>query len=213
MLNDTLELDPEAPDWATDRPPSELSLVQVAERLEKITGWIEAERVKEREARAAYKAVADRVEARVQEIRGYAESLLAEQRKRMHSFSGLIDRRGPEPLPSSMVEAAPARREPEGGRRTFTEALLAVWTLGDYRSPLTTEQILEGLAAVGYESRAAPRSFRSALNQALAKLCREGKVIKYRLDGSRIPDVDRLSRARRYMAASVAQDLSSADQA
>jgi hypothetical protein len=204
MLNDTLSLDTAAPEWAADRPVGELTLVQVAERLEKITGWIEAERVKEREARAAYKAVADKVEARVREIRGYAETLLAEQRRRMHSFSGLIDRKGPDPLPASMVEPTPSRGGGESGRMTFSDALMAVWTLDDYKSPLTTEQILDGLAAVGYASRAAPRSFRSALNQALAKLCRDGKVIKYRLDGSRIPDVDRLSRARRYMAASVA---------
>lgn len=199
-------------EWADDRPIGDLSLVQIAERLEKVTAWIESERVKEREARAAYKVIAERVEARVQEIRGYAEALLAEQRRRMNSFSGLIDRKGPEPLPASMVEHAPRRPQPNHAARqgeahsklTFTEALLAVWNLDDFKSPLTTEQIQEGLTAVGYESRAAPRSFRSALNQALAKLCREGKILKYRLDGSRIPDVDRLSRARRYMAAAAA---------
>ena len=205
MLNETLISDFEAPEWADDTAVGSLTLVQVAERLEKITAWIEAERVQEREARAAYKVIADRVEARVRDIRGYAEALLAEQRRRMNSFSGLIERRSPEPLPASMVEPSPVPRiAADPGRRTFTDALLTVWTLDDYKSPLTTEQIVEGLAAVGYESRAAPRSFRSALNQALAKLCREGKVLKYRMDGSKIPDVDRLSRARRYMAATVA---------
>lgn len=208
MQIDRPNADPALPEWADERPIPDLSLVQVAERLEKVTAWIEAERVKEREARAAYRAIADKVEARVQQIRGYAEALLAEQRRRMNSFSGLIDRRSPDPLPASMVEHAPARPRPEQPRLTFTEALLTVWTLEDFRSPLTTEQIQEGLAAVGYESRAAPRSFRSALNQALAKLCREGKILKYRLDGSRIPDVDRISRARRYMAAAATDDAS-----
>lgn len=208
MLNDRTISDSAsaAPEWAGDKPVEHLTLVQVAERLEKVTAWIEAERSKEREARAAYKAIADKVETRVQEIRGYAETLWAEQHRRMSSFSGLIDPKGAEPLPASMVEAAPRPARGDHGRLTFTEALLGVWALDGFKSPLTTEQIREGLAAVGYESRAAPRSFRSALNQALAKLCREGKVIKYRLDGSRIPDVDRLSRARRYMAASAAPE-------
>jgi hypothetical protein len=195
---------PDTPEWAGDHPVAGLSLVQIAERLERVTGWIESERVREREARAAYKAVADKVEAHVQGIRAYAETLLAEQNRRISSFSGLIDRKAPEPLAGSMLEHAPSRRPTEPARLTFSDALLSVWTLDDYKSPLTTEQIQDGLAAVGYESRAAPRSFRSALNQALAKLCREGKVLKYRLDGSRIPDVDRLSRARRYMAAAAA---------
>jgi hypothetical protein len=206
MQTDRHIADSETREWDLDTPVGDLSLVQVAERLEKVTAWIETERAKERQARAAYKAVADTIEARVREIRGYAEALLAEQRRRMNSFNGLIERNGAEPLPASMVEPSPRRPAADSSKLTFIDALLAVWSLKAYQSPLTTEQIQEGLAAIGYRSRAAPRSFRSALNQALAKLCREGKILKYRMDGSRIPDVDRLSRARRYMATSAMAD-------
>jgi DNA-binding GntR family transcriptional regulator len=53
---------------------------------------------------------------------------------------------------------------------------------------------------VGYESKAAPRSLRSAVNQALAKLSRDGKVQKYRQDGSVIAKNEPRARARKYRA-------------
>ena len=65
------------------RPPGELSLVEIAERLEKVTNAIEAERVHEREARRVYQEVASRVEGNVGVIRAYARTLVEEQRRRM----------------------------------------------------------------------------------------------------------------------------------
>ncbi len=72
------------------RPPGELSLVEIAERLEKVTHAIEAERTAEREARRVYQEVATRVEASIASIRAHARSLVDEQRRRMASFDGMI---------------------------------------------------------------------------------------------------------------------------
>lgn len=193
-----------APSWAGE-VPSDLSLVQIAERLERVTSWIEAERVREREARAEYRRVADDVESRIASIREFAGALLEEQRKRMSSFSGLIGRGGGA---DSIVEPkgndADVSAADEGDdRRTFADAVLAVWSVREYRRPLTTEQIIEALPKIGYTTRATSRSLKSSLNQALARLCREGKVGKYRLDGTPLSERDGETRARRYMAAAV----------
>jgi hypothetical protein len=54
---------------------------------------------------------------------------------------------------------------------------------------------------VGYKTDAAPASLRSSVNQALAKLCRVGTIVRLRADGSVIPPKDKTSRARKYLAA------------
>src|SRR5262249_5421689 len=76
------------------RPPGELSLVEIAERLERVTAAIEAERNIERDARRAYQDVASRVEAQIATIRSYAKSLVDEQRRRIASFDGMLGANG-----------------------------------------------------------------------------------------------------------------------
>jgi hypothetical protein len=88
-----------------------------------------------------------------------------------------------------------------GGRMSINEAVLKVWTLSTPALPLTTEEIAQGLPAVGYSTRAAPKSIKSTLNQALAKLCRDRKVRRFRTDGTEIDPQDTHSRARKYLPA------------
>lgn len=186
------------PPWGASRPVGEMSQVEIAEQLETVTKWIEAERAREREARAAYKLIADDVDSKVKGIRAYATALVNEQTRRLSSFSGLINSPPDRPPP----EAGPS--DPQS-KRTFSTAILEVWALPEFKRPLTTEQIADGLNRVGYVSSAGPRSFKSALNQTLAKLCRSGKILKYRMDGTRIAPEDVESRARRYMELSAAR--------
>src|ERR1043165_9497731 len=75
------------------RPVAELSLVDIAGKLERITSLIEAERSRERLARKAYQVVADEVDAEIQRIREYARSLVTQQRRRIASFDGMLGRR------------------------------------------------------------------------------------------------------------------------
>lgn len=194
-------------------PASEMTTIEIIQELETVTSRIEAERVREREARAKYKAVAEEVELRVKEIRDRANALLREQQRRLDSFSGLVADKPPQQLEARPRRAGAAvahiangtkrktGRTGKGGRRSIADAILEIWSLERYSEPLTTDEIIEALDVVGYESNASARSLKSSLNQALARLCKDGKIRRYRLDGDQIPESDTVSRARRYMAA------------
>lgn len=190
------------PDQTTksDRLPFEpitdlaaISMVDLASHLESVTVWIEQQRVREREARRAYEAVAAEVQERIGQIRDYAARLVAEHRRRISSFDGMVEQPPLPPLPELKPEAGLLPRP-----RTIEDAILAIWSLDRYDEPLTTEQIARALPEVGYESKAAPRSLRSTVNQALARLCRDGRIHKFRMDGSPLPDDQPDARARRY---------------
>lgn len=202
-ITSTADARPDARLDGDDRPLSELSLVEIAERLDRITGAIEAERSRERESRREYKVIAEETEARIKQIRVLAQSLVQEQRRRMASFDGMFA--GPHKRETSLKELKPRGNEraggaPGGGRLSITDAVMRVWSLDQYNEPLTTDEIAQALPGVGYSTKAAPRSIKSTLNQALAKLCRDRKVRRFRTDGSEIPADDSYSRARKYMA-------------
>lgn len=182
------------------KPVSDLSLVEIAEQLEQVTSWIEAQRVQEREARRQYQEIANRVEHAISQIRAYANQLVEHQRRKMNSFDGLLGNRSEsqsQPLPRAPRAAGSTQP------RNLGEAIVSLWTSGCFHEPLTTEEIADGLPDVGYESNAAPTSLKSSVNQALAKLCRSGTVVRLRADGSKIPPRDTKSRARKYIAASL----------
>lgn len=207
-------------------PVSSLSLVEIAGRLEKITSAIEVERAKERTARKVYKVVVEEVEAEVERIRVYARTLVIEQRRRMSSFDGMLSRqqggatggtggtggtgaadvrelKPSEPRDAEVYNGRFDDDETEGGshgRLNISDAILKIWTLSKYKQPLTTEEITRALVEVGYTTKAVPRSIKSTLNQALAKLCRDRKVRRFRTDGEEIDATDAHSRARKYMA-------------
>ncbi|MCA9287796.1 MAG: hypothetical protein KDA05_04380, partial [Phycisphaerales bacterium] len=168
---------------------------------EGVTAQIESERSREREARAAYKQVAEQVEARITAIREQAAALVREQQRRMSSFDGLLaPRPGLDEGPGDAGRGGASRRHsPLATPANLGEAIIALWTLPEHSGPLSTEEIAEALPGVGYESRAVPRSLRSAVNQALARLSRDGRIEKYRQDGTLIGRDDTRSRARRYM--------------
>ena len=88
-----------------------------------------------------------------------------------------------------------------GGRLSIADAMLKIWTLEQYKRPLTTEEIMQALTDVGYTSKASPRSMKSTLNQVLAKLCRERRIRRFRTDGEEIDASDTHSRARMYLLA------------
>ena len=173
-------------------PARDMNLSQIAGQMEHITSWIEAERVEEREARRVYQEIADRVNARIDKIKSFGQELMREQARRMQSFDGLL---------GTQTEVPPDPSSPSArrGKKNISEAIVAVWTLPDFGEPLTTEEIADALPDVGYESKAAPRSLKSSLNQALAKLCRDGTVARFRMDGSLIEPAETKSRARKYM--------------
>lgn len=181
------------------RDPSELSLVEIAEQLEKVTGWIETQRVHEREARAAYDRVRQETESNIARIRDYAKELVKHQQRKMSSFSGIL---GQPEAPKSFAgsRASPSPRT-GGTPKNLAEAILAIWSLDRYSEALTTEDIAAALKDVGYQTDAAEASIRSSVNQALAKLCGTGRVVRLRADGSPIPPRDKSSRARKYIAA------------
>ncbi len=182
----------------SDEALDALSLVQIAERLERVTTQIEAERSREREARQKYREVADAVETRIMSIKAEAGSLVREQQSRLAAFDGMLDRRSPGEEDARQGFAAGRRRHPLDTPANIGEAILRLWTLPEHDGPLTTDEIAESLPSVGYDSKAAPRSLRSAVNQALAKLCRDGKVDKYRQDGTVIGRHEHNARARKY---------------
>lgn len=185
--------------FGDERQPSDLSLVEVAEQLEKVTGWIETQRVREREARAIYDRVRQETEANISRIRDYAKELVKHQQRKMSSFTGLLGQpEATSPAPSRTMHA-PAR--PGSTPKNLAEAILAIWSLDRYTDPLSTEDIAAALKDVGYNTDAAEASIRSSVNQALAKLCGTGRVVRLRADGSPIPPRDKSSRARKYVAA------------
>jgi hypothetical protein len=179
-----------------------MSMVELAQQLERVTAWIEAQRVREREARAVYQVVANEVEANVKQIKEYAERLMQAQQRKMSSFNGLLG--VPE---QSMKESHPQvevtlrRNRNTAAPKNIGDAIIAVWGMDRYAEPLTTEEIADALPEVGYQSDAAATSLRSSINQALAKLCRVGRVVRFRSDGSQIDIGDHTSRARKYLAA------------
>lgn len=193
--------------WSAEKPVRDMTLVEIAEQLERVTSWMEGERVKERNARGVYDAVRQEVDATIQEIRAHAGTLVQEQRRRMQSFDGMLGNRSDN---TSVSEVKPqgARRQAagRGGKKNITDAIIEIWDHEKYRAPLTTDEIADALGDVGYKTHAAPRSLKSAVNQTLAKLCKQGKIVKYRLDGSRISERDARARARRYMSARTAPD-------
>ncbi|MDX2146952.1 MAG: hypothetical protein SFZ23_05470 [Planctomycetota bacterium] len=191
-----------------ETPVDQMSLVEIAEQLEKVTSWIEAQRVREREARNAYQAIATEVEEQVTQIRAYAQRLVDSQRRRLTSFDGLLGRRIEEEPPVSSRASSNGHSSRSNGTvatavmpKNIAEAILAIWTNGHLTEALTTDEIAETLPKIGYKSSAARASLKSSVNQALAKLCRTGHVVRFRSDGTRIPIKDNKSRARKYMAA------------
>lgn len=185
------------------RPVSELSMVEVAEQLDQVAAWIETERQREAEARAVYDAVARDVDGRVRAIRSFAERLLEQHKKKLNAFDGMFSKSAAAPR-APLGRSASFPKIPQPGSnapKNLAEAIVSIWTLDRYSEPMTTEEIAEALADVGYESDAASTSLRSSINQALAKLCKVGRVVKFRADGSQISPKDHTSRARKYLAA------------
>lgn len=177
-------------------------MVEIAEQLERVTSWIEAERVKEREARKEYDAIAKDVETRIAQIKVFAQQLLDHQGKKVSSFNGLLGREDVPHVNGTGKHGRPAMKPMTPANvKNIADAILAIWSLDKYGEALTTEEIADALPDTGYQTNAAPTSLRSSINQALAKLCRTAKVIRYRSDGSRISPKDNKSRARKYISA------------
>jgi hypothetical protein len=201
---------PEPMPFVTGKQVDEMTIVEISEQLERVTSWIEAQRVREREARAAYQAVAAQVEANVTQIKAFAQSLVDSQRRRLSSFDGLLGKQKEEHLVSSGSNSGggggggsqPRTRQPIAIEpKNIGEAIMSIWTSGHTNEALTTDEIAATLPRIGYKSSAAPSSLKSSVNQALAKLCRTAKVVRFRSDGTRIPIRDMKSRARKYVAA------------
>lgn len=200
MQTTMIETRGEALPFSGDRPVADLTLVEIAEQLEKVTGWIESQRVRERDARKAYDQIAHQVEANVDQIRKYANDLLNAQRKRMNAFDGLLGRQ-PEAPSSKSGRPSFAHGGGKSAKKNIVEAIYDVWSIDRYGEPLTTEEIIAALPDTGYASNAAASSLKSSVNQALAKLCKVGRVVRLRADGTVIPPKDKTSRARKYLAA------------
>jgi hypothetical protein len=182
------------------RPAGELSMVELSALLERITSWIEAERARERQARTAYEAVRTDVDASIGRIKAYAQELVSAQQRKISSFQGLLG--GPrEAGGESRKRGGGERRDPLGPPRNLGEAILAVWDLPGQGEPIGTEEIGALLGEVGYTSKASSSSIKSSVNQALAKLTRDGRVLRIRADGSVIAAKDTASRARKYLSA------------
>lgn len=180
------------------KPINEMTITEIGGALENVTRWIENERVREREARKVYDAVASEVESRVATIRAYAERLLKANRDKMAAFDGLLGVKQTAPQTLAKAGRAPAYlAEP----KNLGEAILSVWQQDRFAEPLTTDELADAVKSIGYETSAAPASLKSSINQALAKLCKVGRVIRYRADGSMIDSKDKSSRARKYLAA------------
>ncbi|MBS0187432.1 MAG: hypothetical protein JSS51_05140 [Planctomycetes bacterium] len=179
------------------KPVQEMTIAEIGAALEHVTRWIEAERVRERDARKVYDAVASEVEDRVSKIRAYAERLLRANRDKMAAFDGLLGVKPAQSAPVRTSKAPAYLQEP----KNLGEAILAVWQQDRFAEPLTTDELADAVKSIGYETAAAPASLKSSINQALAKLCKVGRVIRYRADGTMIDSKDKTSRARKYLAA------------
>lgn len=187
--------DAHPPPIPSDDEVQRMSLVDIAAHLERTAQWIENQRARERRARAAYEALAQEVHGAIAAARATAARLVQVQQRRLRSVSGLIGVQG---RAGSEIEAKPGRR-----RLNIADAILAVWTLPERQRPLSSDEIGMLLNEIGYVSQANPRSLKSSVNQALAKLCRDGRVMRIRSDGTRIPSRDTRSRARKYVAATL----------
>lgn len=190
----------------TTHAVADLTLVEIAEQLEKVTGWIETQRVREREARAEYTKIQEETEAKIKQIRDYAQKLVQLQQKRVNAFGGILGmEQEVKPMPGNGKSAAGkgvfAIRTPTGAPKNLAEAIMALWGDGRPGEALTTEEIAEYLPDIGYKTDAAASSIKSSVNQALAKLCKVGRIVRLRADGSIIPPRDKTSRARKYLAA------------
>lgn len=184
--------------FENSKPIAEMSITEIGGALENVTRWIENERVREREARKVYDAVASEVESRVATIRAYAERLLKANREKMAAFDGLLGTKQQPQQASLRQNRAPSYlAEP----KNLGEAILSVWQQDRFAEPLTTDELADAVKSIGYETSAAPASLKSSINQALAKLCKVGRVIRYRADGTMIDSKDKSSRARKYLAA------------
>lgn len=180
------------------KPVTDMSITEIGGALENVTRWIEAERVREREARKVYDAVASEVESKVATIRAYAERLLKANREKVAAFDGLLGVKSAQaPVQSRFGRAPSFIAEP----KNLGEAILSVWQQDRFAEPLTTDELAEAVKSIGYETSAAPASLKSSINQALAKLCKVGRIIRYRADGTMIDSRDKSSRARKYLAA------------
>ena len=182
------------------KPISEMSITEIGGALENVTRWIENERVREREARKIYDAVASEVESKVATIRAYAERLLKANRDKMAAFDGLLGVKQ-QPTPGVQRFGRPQVPAYLAEPKNLGEAILSVWQQDRFAEPLTTDEPADAVKSIGYETSAAPASLKSSINQALAKLCKVGRVIRYRADGSMIDSKDKSSRARKYLAA------------
>lgn len=184
--------------FENSKPIAEMSITEIGGALENVTRWIENERVREREARKVYDAVASEVESRVATIRAYAERLLKANREKMAAFDGLLGNKQQPQQASLRQNRVPSYlAEP----KNLGEAILSVWQQDRFAEPLTTDELADAVKSIGYETSAAPASLKSSINQALAKLCKVGRVIRYRADGTMIDSKDKSSRARKYLAA------------
>lgn len=190
------------PDFS--RPAGQLSLVELSAALERVTSWIEAERAREREARSAYEMVRSDVDASIRRIKDYAQELLSAQQRKIASFQGLLD--GPKDgARLSKGGGRGAQHDALAAPKNLGEAILAVWDLPGQAEPIGTEEIGALLAQVGYSTKASASSIKSSVNQALAKLTRDGLVLRIRGDGTVIAPKDTSSRARKYLAARYAK--------
>ncbi len=158
----------------------------------------------EREARVIYQAVAQQVDGSVQQIRSYAQQLVEAQTRKITSFSGMLTKEQVQHAQKAGRQTPSEPKRNGKGKMNIADAILSIWTLDRFHEALTTEEIGDALPETGYKSNAAPTYLKSSINQALAKLCRAGRVIRFRSDGTRISPRDNKSRARKYIAASLA---------
>jgi len=186
--------------FENSKPIPEMSITEIGGALENVTRWIENERVREREARKVYDAVAAEVDSKVATIRAYAERLLKANREKMAAFDGLLGVKQ-QPSPGAPKYGRPHTPAYLAEPKNLGEAILSVWQQDRFAEPLTTDELADAVKSIGYETSAAPASLKSSINQALAKLCKVGRVIRYRADGSMIDSKDKSSRARKYLAA------------
>ncbi len=201
MTNQPMHGLPEDLPFDGGRPIENMSLTEIAQALEQVTGWIEAQRSIERDARAQWQAIAQEVESKVSKIREYAQELVRHQQRRMASFDSFLGAKMETKPQSPHGHGSAGRPASKAPPRNLAQAIVEVWGLDKFSEPLTTEEIAAALPEVGYKTDAAPASLRSSVNQALAKLCRVGTIVRLRADGSVIPPKDKTSRARKYLAA------------
>jgi len=199
MMNQTTPASNDPLPFTAEKPIGDMSLTDIAQALERVTGWIEAQRSVERDARLHYQAIAQECEGKVTKIREFAQELVRHQQRRMASFDTFLG--GKVEAKPSIGGAGSSRPVVKVVPRNLAQAIVGVWGLDKFAEALTTDEIAAALPEVGYQTDAAPTSLRSSVNQALAKLCRVGTIVRLRADGSVISPKDKTSRARKYLAA------------